>query len=640
MQPRHFILLAHLLLTMFLLPGSATAASAPDALVDVMTPDGPAEARLHRNSNGTVNGLSFAAPQKVLFHAPGGEVSYFKDWIASHTDLLGIDPIATPSVLDGIVPSSASDLRFEKLTYHRFDQTYRGYPVVGPEQRLTLITDAQGGVVAFAGTVLDPRPDYAGLKSQLRGDEAVLAIREVADRRDLDAELDVDSLALVAVPAQQTMAYRGVLQTDGEPQARVLVDAASGSPLAFQSLRHPDTFDHFPVRARHLQALDNPDTNGQVISGFLPGSTFGFCNPAIPNGCFLRMGDDRATVYDFERDNNSAPTVWLTPRLIPNGGGPGIFWSLFNDGNPASFRFQTQNPYHKLALSLAAIDPMKTVPGWDHHPAAPFGLFTRPPLSVFTNVDGSPEGNENDACDGALGWMTPGYIFDNTWSVVEHPYITNNFPTAAIAMCSSSEGTLFHEIGHYYDSYSEYDTLGTGLVSNSCIWDTSDEALPLRETVADMTALYLYKKLYPAMPYDLATTNNACAFTSMGQGTFSIHGEGCTTSVGDFDVDRPAFDAGSECNVSGGYRIRAINQAVWQYLAGKQCETTAPYRCNTVRRDPDVFMDALVAALGVSNLMSYEQLFEMMHIHIDFNDGATEAARFRAVMAQHNIMSP
>ena len=96
----------------------------------------------------------------------------------------------------------------------------------------------------------------------------------------------------------------------------------------------------------------------------------------------------------------------------------------------------------------------------------------------------------------------------------------------------------------------------------------------LRETIGDMTALYLTRKLYTGLPYDFSTTSNSCNFASIGLGTSAVHSPNCinsATQISWFDDHRPSYSASKACNYNAGYRMGSVNQAVWQYLNRRRC---------------------------------------------------------------------
>jgi hypothetical protein len=219
-----------------------------------------------------------------------------------------------------------------------------------------------------------------------------------------------------------------------------------------------------------------------------------------------------------------------------------------------------------------------------------------------------------------------------------------NEETSCIYMCTDYVGHLLHELGHHVDMHAEYGIMGSDGGFDSCMQDTTDESVPLRETIGDMTALYLTKKLYPSLPYTFSTTTSSCSFTSIQMGGFAVHDPTCVDAVsdlGDFDVDRPSEDLDTPCDYNDGYRIRAVNQAVWAWLNRKACSTTAPYSCNSLfGGNSDNFMAAMVYSLAVSNAQSYQSFFEAIELYYEYMVSASEADNFRAIMAKYDVLDP
>jgi hypothetical protein len=471
-------------------------------------------ARLHKTSSGALNGINLAQENGAIFLVEDGDaLGSFKRWVMNNTALLKLDPIKDASVLDELQLSARPPARFETLTVYRFEQTYRGYKVVGTEATIHLTVTDDGRVVAMTGTVLDPRVNYSGLSKRMSDDKAGSAL--LAGFRSRKAALSGDATVketeLVAVPARKSMAYRSEITVNDRTEATVIVSAVNGAVFGIEDSRHNGPFNHYPVQAVAHEMDDNPATTNKILFGGLPGSIYQGCLPVFNGGCKLRMGNDRAAVYDFRRNHNAAPTIWTTTQFLPFVNPPtpwGHFLANSEAAGNAGDQFRTQNIFQKVSAALAVVDPLKTTQGWDHDPNAPFGVFTKAPLSVFTNVQSS-------FCDDNPG-CTDGYTFTSFWNEVEHPYVSNNYKTAMIALTTADDTLIFHELGHYYDLHTDYGFLGKNLVTNNCVQDTPDESEALAETVADMTALYLYKKLYPGMSYTASTASHPCVLQDLG----------------------------------------------------------------------------------------------------------------------------
>lgn len=602
-------------------------------------------ARFHYNSDGSLNGANVDDERGLLFNVGTGDVlETFKKWIADNVDLHLIAPISSLSTLDGIRPASVPSSDFGELTVYRFDQLYRQHEIVGPHSAISLSVDRAGRALAFTGTVVDPRISYSGLEDRISEDQAKESMLEIWRERVPDEflldtgsapEPEISRIRLIAAPSLRVMGYQGQIRIGIHHAATVTVSAVNGEEIAYDNVRRYNPFDHRTVDVRAYSMSSDPDSFNQNHWIRYPGSTFGICStfpPPIVNkacGCKIRMGDDRAAIYDFQNNNLELPVVWTADECFLDGSRD----SYLDEDDDSTLQFQTQNVYQKFRSGLIVIDPKKAESGWDHAPGSPFGAFEEPPLSVFSNVA---------SCLGSTsvqGWMAA-YSFNEDWTPVEHPYPTTDFPTAAIALCNQDESVVFHELGHYYDLHSAYGFLGTGLTSSSCVWDTPDEARALAETVADLTAVYLYRDLYQLLPYDTSTTSSPCSFGPFGVNG-RVHGDSCTrtdSEVLSFFEQRPRPTPTGECSESSGYDQNAVMQAFWEFVSGRQCEATSPYSCESILINPDRGMEAMLYAESLSNLQSYRQFFENMGVHILMNYGETEYGRYRDVMEHHDIL--
>ncbi len=613
----------------------ATSAAAKPAAVIVNLQESQ-KARLHQTSTGVLNGINLTQENSAIFLVEDGDaLASFKRWVMNNTALLKLDPIDDPRVLDELQLSARPPARFENLTVYRFEQTYRGHKVIGTEAEIHLTVTDDGRAIAMTGTVLDPRVTYSGLSKRMSEDKAGSALLAGFRARKFAANARVEGIELVAVPARRSLAYLGEIAVNDQTEATVVVSAVDGAVFGVQDSKHKSPFDHYPVQAVAHEMDDNPATTNKVLFSGLPGSIYQGCLPPFNGGCRLRMGDDRAAVYDFRRNHNATPTVWTTTQFQPFVNPP-TPWGFFLANNEAAGnagdQFRTQNIFQKVSAALATVDPLKSTQGWDHDPNAPFGVFTKAPLSVFTNVQSS-------FCDNNPG-CTDGYKFTSVWNDVEHPYVSNNYKTAMIALTTADDALIFHELGHYYDWHTNFGFLGRGLVTNNCTQDTPDESEALAETVGDMTALYLHKKLYPGMNYTLANASHPCAMQDMGVPGV-IHHNTCinnASQIRNFQNERPDANASQPCNKSTGYYQGAIMQAFWEYLSGRSCDENAPYSCQISFYSADRGMRAMLYAEAQSNLQSYEQFFENMGTYLLATYGAGHYNHFREIMQHHGIL--
>lgn len=614
----------------------ATAAVKP-AVVIANLQESP-HARIHKTSTGALNGINLVNENGAIFLVEDGDpLASFKRWVMNNTELLKLDPIKDESVLDELRLSNRPPARFENLTVYRFEQTYRGYKVVGTEEAIHLTVADDGRAVAMAGTVLDPRVNYGGLSKRMSDDKAGAALLSGFRARKASASdnASIKETELVAVPARRSMAYQSEITENDQTTATVIVSAVNGAVFGVTDNQHKSPFDHYPVNVMAHVMVDNPATTNKTTFPGLPGSIYGGCLPLFNGGCRLRLGNERAAVYDFRRNHNAVPTIWTTTQFIP-GSNPPIHWGHFLANNEASGnagdQFRSQNAYQKVVMALAAADPLKSSQGWDHHPNAPFGVFTKAPLSIFTNMNSS-------YCNGAVGCIGA-QTFSSEWEQVEHPYVSNSYKTAAMGLTTADERVIFHELGHYYDLHTNYGFMGKGLVTNNCVQNTPDESEALAETIADMTAVYLYKKLYGGLNYTLSTTSAPCEMSDFGVPGLVHHGNCINkdSQIRNFQNERPAANGSQPCNKSSGYNQGAIMQAFWEYISGRSCNENAPYSCQGLTFSPDRGMRAMLYAESLSNLQSYEQFFENMGTYLLVTYGQGHYNRFHDIMAHHGIL--
>ncbi len=591
--------------------------------------------KIRRDADGSVFALSRRDRAPIFRFDPSGEpAEAFLAFARENAEVLGLDPVRDGERLTTLKLERVVEVS-ETLRIHRYEQRYRGHRIAGAGATLALTSLADGSVVAVHGSLLDERRELAGLSPKTSAESARAVVAGAVEGSELPADVE-----LVAHPRRGVMAWSA--DAGWPARHRVLVSAADGTVLSKVSLAAHDAFDHAPLTSvRAYQMTNNPGT--ATTAGYPSfGSLWdGSYNPFY--GYLVRMGDDRAVVYDLEQANNAQPTTYLTPQYQPTNV-PNQFFALYSafvatlasDAN----QFRTQNLYHKMRVALGHLDARQSTLGWDHAPGTPFGLFTPAPLNLLTNVDGTPEsGAEPDFCNDALATYNDCSMGGAS---IQHPYPGET--TSCIYMCSSSVGSLLHELGHHVDNHADYGIMGSDGGFDSCLQDTADESIPLRETIGDMTALYLTRKMYATLPYTFSTASSPCTFGSIGQGPFAVHDPTCVDAVADigvFDDDRPDHDPTQACNHSDGYRMRSVNQAVWAWLNRRSCSTVAPYSCNVfIGGNTDDFMSAMVYALAVSNAQSYETFFENIELYYEYMVSGTEADNFRTIMAKYGILDP
>jgi hypothetical protein len=283
------------------------------------------------------------------------------------------------------------------------------------------------------------------------------------------------------------------------------------------------------------------------------------------------------------------------------------------------------------------LDARQSTFGWDHHAGSPLGVFDKAPLNVLVNVDGTPGNGEADFCGGALAKYNA-CILDG--ANMQSPYPDDW--TGCAYMCTSNVGALVHEIGHHVDQHLTYGIMGSSVATGTCVPGTTDEAIPLRETIGDIVTLWSIKKMYPTLPYTFSTTSSPCSFNSIGRGTFAPHDPSCLSQNSQLGwFDGPSASNSHECNYSYGYRLMPVVEGVWAWLFRQFCDVEYPFSCvTTFGGSVNEFMNGVMYALGLSNAQSYETFFENIETHLWVSMGQSEADNFRFMMSKYGLLDP
>jgi hypothetical protein len=597
------------------------------------TPIAPERVRLHRTSDGRTAAV-LERDHMGLFEYEGDDpLPALMAWSRVNAELLGLERIEPEEdyfsefVLEREIETDVG------LRIHRYAQRYRGHRVFGSDTTVALTSNDAGEVISIVGAFVDGRIDLEGLRDGLD--------RESAERIVLaeHPEARVHLAELVAVFERGTMAWHfELIEPDG--RVDVLVGTVDGEFLIDRPQGANSTFDHVGLAGVTGYSMTNDPQSTTVVNFTgMPGSTWDG-SWTQSTGWMLRMGNDRAAAYDLEFDNSTLPTVYLTPQILV-----GSSWAKFIATPGGDFdQFTTQDHFVKMSKALTVLDARTSSFGWDHHASTSFDASDPAPLSLMANADRTPEAGEPNNCGSAQGRFT-----NSSWpSGVQAPY--TGVTTSFVWMChndpsKSGTGTLLHEIGHYVDNHATFDLMGIGVVSPDCELNTTDEAIPLSETVAELTGLYLLRKLYPSLPYTLSTTSTPCTFTSTEMGGHKIHDPSCITSasqIGWFPNHHAMMaNENAPCGHGWGDDFFAIEQAVWAWLHRRSCSRTSPYTCVTnPGGDNDEFMRGMIYAMSLSNAMSYETFFEAIQTWLWFAEGADEAELFQETMATYGILDP
>jgi hypothetical protein len=651
------------------LDGRAAASESPRWCAGTGSPSRPCSVRVGRGPGGEVRSLVVLDAGRPLFdlppeadRVPAEALPALRAYLAANQDLLfpGAQPTLAPEDFSELTAAAGPSATSYGLRTLRFEQRFRGVPVVGPAAELRLAVLGRG-VYALTGAPLDPRRVLTGLGSTPEPARADVAMT----RAVRDAGLAANPRALpsewVAVPHRGTMGYKGTVVSDDEPPVLVahVVLGADFKVIAVE----PDRREvGGTVRANEMS--DDPTTAVQLDHPGLP-TLIPRSNEIEFDGAearhAYRLGSDlRLGVVDFGGGEPDAGNAEFREEL---GGlwfaAPAPeFTSAGGDG------FEIQDRYHKLVEALAVLDPLMAEAGWEHdagiEAAAPPPIVRPAELLLLYDTP----------CIGASG-TAPGitsstFVRQAEQELLDLPHYSpwNQLAAAQPGVCSTESDcnanltcmdgqcvgdpgfamstvnacthgdpfVLFHEIGHYYERHAAYGFL-SGVDGEQCVADSSDEATPLGESVASMTALYLLRRLYPSLPYTLDTLGSGCSFGPLDSRLGAVIHQDCPPGGAEplayarsFACERPDSSAPDDqhpgCEISSGYHQAGVFQAWWQLLNGQHCELEVgggflpqieSVSCTDVSTGPgyeDLWMALLLRALAQGNHQGYDELFD------------------------------
>lgn len=653
--------------------------------------------RYYCHADGRVAGLALSRAH--LFGLPPDPTplelrDQLEGWIVEHGGDLGLEDGHTAEELQ-LEPADGFEVRQGQLALYRFRQSYRAsdehpqVPVVGEGALLSLQVDPTGAV-ALTGTVIDPRGPFAHQRWQALPTQAQASIRHHASVRTgvPEADIEVDALQLVALPWAQQIAWYGVPTVGAISMGRVIVDADPQVAGVLELLMYDDgkayalddvepitvqTQDvaHDPWAHPMVEAQESALANGEPLLG---SSYDGHTQLASEEVVVIDMQGNAfdPSLYDH------VSSTWAFTRYTEGAG--------FTASDPDE-RFGAQRLYHLVKSGYAVVDRM-ALGKWDsalsvHDPtlASDFPPGTYRPRIIIGYEHAST------GSSGQASWFRmsqESHVLSGFPESIQRPapgleneiMATINVPLGLI-----HTDTLFHEVGHnldlflapgYPDNHAPPSCPGCG----SCAEDSSDEANPLTETIAQMLAMWQLVRVFPNMSHDTCnlmhhlkggTTNNQQL----------VHSPGCMSSSDSLalflrdddpacpDVtlcDKPSnpetdatMGASHWCDATEGYNTYSVLQAWWNWLHGLYCEPPGPMGVACMPRSvtwppgcdmPDSGVDCAtsdeVAGLALlyatrSNPTSYEQLFDDMARFVSCNYGAQAYDDFNQALCDHQI---
>jgi hypothetical protein len=590
----------------------------------------------------------------------------------------------------------------------RFRQRYRSWAVLPPDDVVRVVY-APSGAVQITGRIVDGRVEYEDVGPQAPARLALASIRHhVHVRTGAPAsEVEVDGLALVAMPEARRIAWVGHARRGGGAMlARVIVSAEADAaapvlPLvSYRALAAEDLRDTVAIQVLTADPTTDPAAFGKSVEATLPSGAALLGSIDDVSG-HVQLATEAVVVLDLQGGSYRQLDTVASRILDPAGD----FLDM------ASTAFLGQMAHHLFHAWYAQVDGYLTdsatgtkrwasaVPVYLPGAQSPTPAGTYAPR-MLALVNAAPD----DCPPTAVACATYGGYGPASAEAMVFPEVVHQPPGAApnaeatglILLPPADEHgghieTLAHEFGHAVDLFA-----GPGMTEDiapqcggagspctfECIEDTSDEAPPLGETIAQMLGMAFLQHGFEPVDFEycglvgLFSRNNLKAFdpgSCVPEGediSVLARPEACPKPAEycdkpaepgfELECCDPVVDAGCDvhapadcvtgfqrqvatglCHTSPGYDTHSVMQAFWQMLNGQRCEPTAPFSCDTVEWLPgvapeDVIVPAFLYSLRLDPL-SYEQLFDGMAAHLACVHGHAVYDEFNAIACAHGL---
>jgi hypothetical protein len=634
-------------------------------------------------------------------------------WVVEHEADLGLPEGIEPQHVD-LTPLPDFRSSAGPLQIVRFTQTHRGFPVLAPDDVVTVVYGTQGAV-AITGAIVDGRAIYDHEMMQASAAVAELSMRRYASVSTGVAleELEVVDPNRVAVPAARAIGWAGVVQhRGGSALARVVVGAdpaAAELPLLdYRPLSAAGLGSTQPVQVHTLDPAGAPDVPGYSVESTLTTSAplLGSVDDVSQE---IQLATERVVVLDLQGQSRKDVAIHGRRVLSPTGG------FLAAEGPELA----AQVGYHLFQSWYDFIDGRLTAPvtgakRWDsatYHYSnggttsdAPPGTFA-PRVIGFVNTASSDCPVTGTACASVAGYDPDGLDVIVFPELLHVPAGATKAEALGI-MILPGDGiapVIFaHELGHIIDLFTggamtaDLAPACGGPCVLECIEDTTDEAPPLGESIAQLLALALLHQSFEAVAFDYCPivdlvavngtkpwtpggcippgedisvlqrpaacakpplycdkpstpgTRRQCCFDDEDLSDCTIHipdeceagAVGPMGSTGMGTGTARAVPTGS-CATTPGYQTNSLYQVFWQLLNGQRCDPVAPFACISVEWAPgvsplDAATDALLYALRVRSL-SYEQLVDAMATYVSCAYGVAAHDDFNAIACSHGM---
>ena len=632
--------------------------------------------------------------------ATSAVLAQLKQWIAEAPTRAGLaTAMPDTTALAGLTPGSVPPRQHGSLVLHRFDQSYRGLPVVGAGEHVSLTISPGHGAVSVSGSIVDARDTYPGWDAPITPQEALTAASELLTIKDAEIEpvsFTFGEPRLVAVAEVRTLAWEIEVGRDGHSRGTLLLRANNGAMLAFSPAAHfgPDDAVAVKVRARTFAsdffAHDDPDKQvvadldmNPVTGAPLLGSTY------TPLACDedpdalavcgqTRLGNQQIIVLDahhqnFYEDKTSHPRIGASPTgeflVTPP--------AASDDDSPMRDDAALQDFFYRLQASYSLIDGYHAGK-WDAYRGSSSGfpvtaykprVILAHNTAVLATCGTSQPGCMKVYWPFKFDFMTQTNVYDEHPEADLPPHVWDaDVNSEALGFIATgvdgftSPDLVFHEFGHVVDLFTMPKIIGESVSGSgcaidkkmgnicaaACVPDSTDEAPALKETVADMIDLFSVGQLYTTVEYARCEAISAIAVLG------PVHDPACMDAPGDiksFLDQRPDEPAEVEidgvwiptgnCNASPGYRQSGILQAWWEWTHARSCSPTTPFACEEFADEATGAksgIEALLFAMSQTNATYYRKLFTDMEIYIACTDGPAQAARFRQVFCHHGAL--
>jgi hypothetical protein len=671
------------------------------------------------HSDGSTYGL---AVRNALLYVASTDVpdavveAAFEAWIVEHPSDLGLSAGLSA---DDIELHPLGDFRSSagRLTIFRFMQTYHGVPVLAPDGMVTLVYGPQGAV-SVTGAIIDGRTPYDHRDVQAPADQAVRSMLAHASARSgvPMGELRIEHATPVAMPMRRAIGWAGFVRREGGAKvARVIVDADpsfEGAVLPLWSYRESSVAglgDTQPIEVHGL------DTSGDLTSlAYSDHATLTTGAPLLGSvddaSLEIQLATERVVLLDLhgavENDLVSSATRVLDPM--------GAF--LANAGTGLS----AQTAYHLFQgwydfIDAHLTDPVSGAKRWDSanllysngmYPSdTPPGTYS-PRVLAFADANAANCAAGAVACANYSGYpagIEPALTFPE---LTHTPVGASNQETTG-TMRLLGDGiepiTFAHEFGHIIDLFTgggiTWDLAPDcgGACTLECVEDTTDEAPPLTESIAQLLAFVFLHQSFAGVDWqhcsivDMISRNGLnpwtpgpcipagedislfqrpgpagpcpkpsqycdkpedpgvsprCCFDDedLSECTLvlPVHCPvGATGPTGGMGTGTARAVPTGLCGENRGYGTNSLFQALWQLLNGQRCDSAAPFACVSVAWGPGVdpseaTTDALLYALRV-NALTYEQFFAAMATYVSCTYGPAAYDEFNTVVCNHGI---